>query len=200
VALEVQKLAPGLWRWTAPHPDWTPDESGPNGWERDVGCVYYEAPSAVVLVDPLVPPERDEYFAALDRDVERAGVAVAVLVTVHWHERSAAELGERYGVRPWRGEGPLPEGVRACTFAAGRRTETVFHLPAHRALVAGDLLLGADGGVRVSPPSWNDGVDVRPLLRPLLDLEVELVLVSHGEPVLRDGHAALRRALEIVSE
>jgi len=30
----------------------------------------------------------------------------------------------------------------------------------------------------------------------LLDLPVELVLVSHGEPVLQDGRAALERALE----
>jgi hypothetical protein len=36
---------------------------------------------------------------------------------------------------------------------------------------------------------------LRELLRPLLELPVERVLVSHGEPVLRDGHAALRRLL-----
>jgi hypothetical protein len=29
----------------------------------------------------------------------------------------------------------------------------------------------------------------------LLDLPVELVLVSHGEPVLKDGRAAIERAL-----
>jgi hypothetical protein len=29
----------------------------------------------------------------------------------------------------------------------------------------------------------------------MLDLPVEMVLVSHGEPVLHDGHAALERAL-----
>jgi hypothetical protein len=33
-------------------------------------------------------------------------------------------------------------------------------------------------------------------LRPLLDLPVEMVLVSHGEPVLRDGRNALARALK----
>ena len=37
--------------------------------------------------------------------------------------------------------------------------------------------------------------DLRAGLRPLLDLPVEMVLVSHGEPVLRDGRAALERAL-----
>ena len=37
--------------------------------------------------------------------------------------------------------------------------------------------------------------DLRTVLEPLLDLPVELVLVSHGEPVLRDGCAAVARAL-----
>ena len=32
-------------------------------------------------------------------------------------------------------------------------------------------------------------------LRPLLDLPVEMVLVSHGEPVLRGGRTAIERAL-----
>jgi hypothetical protein len=32
-------------------------------------------------------------------------------------------------------------------------------------------------------------------LRPLLELPVELVLVSHGEPVLADGQRALATAL-----
>ena len=33
------------------------------------------------------------------------------------------------------------------------------------------------------------------LLRPLLALPIELVLVSHGKPVLRRGRSALERAL-----
>ena len=53
----------------------------------------------------------------------------------------------------------------------------------------------------VCPESWLRHLggytqeDLRAGLQPLLDLPVEMVLVSHGEPVLRDGHAALERAL-----
>ena len=36
---------------------------------------------------------------------------------------------------------------------------------------------------------------LRAALAPLLELDAELVLVSHGEPVLRGGAAALRAAL-----
>ena len=37
---------------------------------------------------------------------------------------------------------------------------------------------------------------LREALRPLLDLPVEMVLVSHGEPVLRGGRNAIARALD----
>ena len=36
---------------------------------------------------------------------------------------------------------------------------------------------------------------LREKLEPLLDLPVEMVLVSHGEPVLADGRDALAKAL-----
>ena len=214
--MDVDGIAPGLWRWTAPHPDWTPEEGGPEGWPQDVGCIYYEAAGALILIDPLVPPDRERFWRALDRDVERAGLPLAVLLTVFWHERSAYEVVDRYpGASLWAHEqaldhlsGPvtnpfrpgdlLPGGVQA--FAANRRDEALYWLPDYRALVAGDVLLGAEGGgVRVCPDSWlPEGVTpaaFRESLHPLLELPIERVLVSHGTPVLASGHAALARAL-----
>jgi hypothetical protein len=56
------------------------------------------------------------------------------------------------------------------------------------------------------PESWLTYLprDTRPSLaevatrmRPLLDLPIEMVLVSHGEPVLSDGRHALARALDL---
>ena len=41
--MDVAELAPGLWRWTAPHPEWTPAEGGPEGWEENVAAYYCEA-------------------------------------------------------------------------------------------------------------------------------------------------------------
>ena len=185
--MTVTEIATGLWRWTAPHPEWKEGE----GWEQEVGCVYYEAAGATVLIDPLVPPERERFFEALDRDVERHGKPVTILLTCTWHERSAAELAERYGA----GETP-PAGVEPFVVAAVE--ETLWWLPEHAALVVGDVLLGAPDGIRVCPDSWLEGqapASIRDALRPLLDLPVERVLVSHGEPLLADGRAALERAL-----
>jgi len=213
--VEVDRIAEGLWRWTTRHPDWTSDEDWPPG----VGCVYFEAADTVVLVDPLVPADataRDRFWRALDRDVEQAARPLAVVLTVFWHERSAQELVDRYdgatlwahepalerlaaGVtNPFRVGDTLPGGVEA--YDADRRDEVLLWIAGHRTLVAGDALLGREGGgVRVCPDSWlPDGVDpgeFRAGLRRLLELPIERILVSHGDPVLDNGREALAGAL-----
>ncbi len=77
--------------------------------------------------------------------------------------------------------------------------ETLWWLPEHRTLVAGDVLVGAPGGIGVCPDSWLDErsspASIRAALAPLLDRPIERILVSHGEPVLADGRATLERAL-----
>jgi glyoxylase-like metal-dependent hydrolase (beta-lactamase superfamily II) len=156
-----------------------------------VGCVFYEAPEAVVLVDPLVPMEdRERFFEALDRDVERLGRPVRVLLTVDDHRRSSAELAERYDGTI----GVLPAGVDVALDAWDER---VYWIPEHRSLVFGDVLLERDGRLEL-PRSWigDENYDATAeALRPLLELPVKRVLVAHGEPVLEDGQAALAAAL-----
>lgn len=210
--MHVRELAPGFWRWTAFHPDWQPGAS----WPHEVGCVYLETAGSVILVDPLVPGEpeaRETFLSHLDADVERNGKPVAILLTNSWHERSAGELAERYGATVWLQERAaaqldtpvsnpfsagdvLPGGVIAVD--AQPADETLYWFPEQRALVPGDALLGNDdGGLRVSPDGLDAAseTDLKVALRGLLDLPVELVLVSHGEPVLEGGTAALAQAL-----
>jgi glyoxylase-like metal-dependent hydrolase (beta-lactamase superfamily II) len=189
--MRVQEIATGLWRWTGLHPAWAPADGGPEGWEQEVGCVFYEAPDAVVLVDPLVPMEdRDRFFRALDRDVERLARPVRVLLTVDDHRRSSAELAERY-------DGTIGEVPRGVEMPLERWGERVYWIPEHRTLVFGDVVIGRAGGLRL-PRTWigeeHYGAVVEGL-RPLLELPVQRVLVAHGDPVLEDGHAALQTAL-----
>ena len=187
--MKVSELAPGLWRWTAPHPDWKEGDD----WGQEVGCVYFEAPGATVLIDPLVPPERERFFEALDGDVQRRGLPVSILLTCKWHARSAGELKARYGAGD-----ATPAGIQPF-LVLPEIEETVWWLPEHRTLVVGDVLVGAPGGVNVCPDSWLEDeaspAAIRAALEPLVDLPVERVLVSHGEPVLEGGHAALEQAL-----
>jgi len=206
--MNVEELSSGLWRWTAFH-----DE-----WREEVGCVYHEADDALCLIDPLVPPEgRDRFLAALDRDVERLGLPVHILITIYWHTRSAGELAKRYGaevwapsgsraaverraggVRPFRPGDALPGGVEA--YATARRAEVVYYLPPSRTLVPGDVILGSEtGGLSLCPDSWLPGktgqADLLASLQPLRGLQVERVLVSHGAPVATRAQAALDRIL-----
>jgi glyoxylase-like metal-dependent hydrolase (beta-lactamase superfamily II) len=201
-AMDVREVRPRLWRWTAIHPDW----DGTEEWDPEVGCVYAEVPDAVVVVDPLVPAdeEGDRFWSALDRDVERLGRPVFVLITINWHERSAAAVVERYGAELWRPEEPreLPPGVEAILVPSPHWSEAMFFLQDHRALVVGDILIGKDGGLEF-PISWFPEAkrdwgerELKPrLLERLRSLPVDVVLVAHGEPVLEDGAAVLAQAL-----
>jgi glyoxylase-like metal-dependent hydrolase (beta-lactamase superfamily II) len=211
--MDVHEVASGLWVWSAYH----------DAWKENVGSVYCETDDGVAVVDPLVPAdEAERFWRALDRDVTRAGGAVHVLLTVFWHVRSTAEVVERYGARTWapttarapvtrrgvtvtdpfRPGDELPGGIEA--FGTARSNEVVYWIPHHRALVPGDVLLGADaGGVRMCPRSWLPETksldDLAGSLRPLLDLPIERILVSHGDPVLRGGRQALAAALDAPS-
>jgi hypothetical protein len=192
--VKLQELARGLWRWTAPHPDWKPrkEEDDPADWAQDVGCIAYAATETLVLIDPLVP---DGDSSALD-ELARSKPRVAILTTLKWHGRSSAELVKRYDATT-----TVPDGVEAIEIPGSG--ETIFWIPEHRALVPGDRILGdRPPGLRMCPQSWLRYLkgytqdNLREALRErLLDLPIEMVLVSHGEPVLRDGRQELERAL-----
>ena len=65
----------------------------------------------------------------------------------------------------------------------------------------GDVLLGAGAKphptpdpLRLCPESWLDGATYKALrksLQPLLELRIERILVSHGDPVLSGAKDAL---------
>ena len=202
--MKLQEIRRGLLRWTARHPDAEaePEPESPADWPPDVGSVAYEASDAFVFVDPLVPPEKDAFWTSLDGRVRGHGQRVVVLTTIAFHQRSRDEVVERYGASTSRARRTLPAGVE--TVPIRRAGEVMVWLPEPRALVPGDRILGdGRGGLRLCPESWlrylPSGLklpELRETLRALLDLPIEMVLVSHGEPVLEDGRSALARALE----
>jgi hypothetical protein len=195
-----EEIAPGLLRWRVPHPDWNPDAApgSSEDWGQMVGSVLYEAPDAVVLIDPCLPSEGLQIFLGrLDGLV--GGRPVSVLTTIQWHRRDRETLAERYRANSSRAWNAIPRGVEPRPLhGAG---ETLFWLPAVSALVSGDRILGGpDGGLRLCPESWLSRVQVdraglARLLLAQLDLPTERVVVSHGDPVLHDGRAALARAI-----
>ena len=175
-----------------------------------MACLAWAAEDALVLIDPLVP---DELVEELDALVADQGTPVAVAITVFWHSRSADMMRERYGARvyaharavariectvtdPFEIGDELPGGLVA--YDAERADEVLYWIPPVRALVVGDVLLGRPGGVSLCPPSWIGGEEdtrARASLLRLLDLRMEMLLVSHGAPVLTGGRAALEQAV-----
>jgi glyoxylase-like metal-dependent hydrolase (beta-lactamase superfamily II) len=189
----VEELRPGLWYWTAVHPTWH---------EHVVGSYAWDAGSTLVLLDPLSPPSLVDELAD--------GKEVATVLTCDWHDRNAPELVERLGAAvhaPAGGDGELearhfepddalPAGLAA--YPATHPGEAALWIAEAGALVVGDALITTDGVLAI-PERWlpkGDSVaDVRKRLAPLLELPVELVLTTHGEPVRENGAEALRRAL-----
>jgi glyoxylase-like metal-dependent hydrolase (beta-lactamase superfamily II) len=193
----LQEIAPGLRRWTARHEEWA----------EDVGSLALESNDGLILIDPLDPP----------RGLRRPD---HVLLTVFWHNRSTRDLKAKHvwapgSVRALRNRGvevtdefsagdELPGGLQA--FQTARANEVVYWLPKQRAAAVGDVLLGAgakpratNDPLRLCPERWLGKArheDLRASLAPLLELQVSRVLVSHGEPVLRDGRRALEKVLE----
>jgi len=49
--MEPVEIVPGLWRWSAVHPGWKPEDD----WGPMVGCVRYELADVSVVIDPLLP-------------------------------------------------------------------------------------------------------------------------------------------------
>jgi len=84
--VEVLELRPGLWRWTAPTRT-GPADGGPEGWEADVGCVYYEAPTRSSSSTPSCRGRRRGRFLGGARPRRRASrPARARLLTISWHK------------------------------------------------------------------------------------------------------------------
>lgn len=90
----------------------------------------------------------------------------------------------------------------ALAFAIGspRRSETPLYFPDLRTVVFGDAIVGTSEGLRL----WNQSSSTSaawyrdvfaPTLRPLLELELDHVLVTHGPSAVGDGRRALEECL-----
>ena len=192
--MEVLRLAEGLWRWTAPHPNWE-NWPGREHEPSDVGCVYFEAEDATVLIDPLVPAgEEERFFRHLDADVERRGLPVVILLTAEWHRRSTDEFAARYGARIG---GVPPAAIDEIPIRGTDERQVAYFIRPHAALVVCEIFaVDVHGELRVcASPALARPDELEASLDRLMELPIERLLVSHGEPVLEGARARMVEAL-----
>ncbi|HEU4573289.1 MAG TPA: MBL fold metallo-hydrolase [Candidatus Limnocylindrales bacterium] len=217
----MRELRPGLWHWQAPHPDWTPDERWPqivssyaiDDGKRLILVDPLRVPDELLAAAPdrapvilLTAPwhERDA-----QRLVERLGARIH---TPRPH--SARYLMETFGLTAeqagdgspdllWLRDGDadvhwyaagdtLPIGARA--FPGRDPSDLMVWVEDRRALLCADSVVdfGRGFGVNPRPQGGPNRDQVADILRPLLDLPIEVVLPAHGLPTDRAG---LERAL-----
>jgi hypothetical protein len=207
----LDEVAPGLWRFTVAR----------NGLPSTMTAYALRDGEDTILVDPLVAGETEPLLAALD-EIVRGRVRILATtpfhvrgsdllwrrwrdrheVTIFGHEYCATRLDDRSAFRPLRGGETLEGGVRAHPIGRPRRAEIPFELPSHRALAFGDSVFEVGGELRVWPrhreserrDTWYEQ-RFRPTLDALTSLDVERVLVTHGEPVLQNGARELAASL-----
>jgi glyoxylase-like metal-dependent hydrolase (beta-lactamase superfamily II) len=197
----VKEIAPGLWWWTAPHPDWTPaDLEGGEGWEQIVSSYALATDNAIVLFDPLV-----EDWDWLDNHVKEHGPP-AVLITLFWHARSAQEILDRYDgasvwayepAAEWIGErtrytikfnagDSLPAGIEAIPMP--RVAEVAYWLPQHNSVVVGDTILRHGDRATLFPATWvarrkQEIIDAaKQSVHELMERSPDRLLLTHGGP------------------
>jgi len=192
------EIAPGLWHWTARH-----ESIG-----MDVSSYYLEAER--VLIDPMIPSGGLEWL-------ERHGAPEHAILTNRHHDRDSWRLRETFGctvhcisngVYELDGRGPveafefgaqLPGEISVHEVDAICPDETALHIARHGALAC------ADGVVRWQPGDALEFVPdflmdepeqtkrgLRDAYRGLLDLDFDLLLLAHGDPVVGGARDALR--------
>jgi glyoxylase-like metal-dependent hydrolase (beta-lactamase superfamily II) len=197
----VNEVRSGVWHWEARHPEWNERQ----WWGPLVSSYAIDDCARLVLFDPLAPPAEIEKLTE-ERET-------AIVLTCPWHRRGAEALASRYGaslyVPPPDAGDPSP--VDGTVFREGDRlpvgvearpgmesNDLVLWVESHGALVAGDTLQDRGDGLQFLGDLINNvpgdvSVEaIREGLRPLLDLPVEVVLLTHGAPA---DKAALEHAL-----
>ena len=211
----VEEIVTGIWRWERRPRGLRPNEFG--------GRTSYAvaAESDVLLLDPLVDGDRDPALEVLD---DLVGSHVRILVTMPYHTRSSESLWRRYhgakariyghpavatrlgdvsGFEAVTGGGEVAGIARFHSIGSPPGSQQPIEIAAVRALVFGEAVVETGGGgLRV----WAAPLDSEsrrrwwhtrylPTLERLADLDIDHVLVTHGQPAIGDGKAALRRAL-----
>jgi hypothetical protein len=204
----VREILPGLYHWSAIHPN------------IKVAVSSYWLDESGVLIDPLIPEE--EGIGWFGR---RGTLPTAILLSNRHHYRHSGELSKEYGCPVFcnraglheftHGEqvvgfdvgDELPGGILAHEMGAICPDDTALHIPGKRALAIADGVVrgsphGQEGPLGFVPDSlMDDPPATRAGLlaaceRLLAQLDFDHLLLAHGGPLIGDGRAQLQELVD----
>ena len=192
----MRELAPGIWHWTAPHPNIGVDVSS------------YWIPGLKLLLDPLAVPDEVD-------DVE------CILLSCRHHVRDSLEAAERFdatiqaprtGMHDYPEDTPIQPYDFGIGILAGEVTahevgglspdETALHIPSVHALAIADGAIRYGDELHFVPDQYmddpeQDKADLKRGFGELADqLDFDVLLLAHGTPYPSGGRDALRRFAE----
>jgi hypothetical protein len=197
----MEEIAPGIHHWTAQHP------------EIDLRVSSYYVEPAGLLIDPLEPEDGLDFFDSLDRPPQQ----VALTIGLHW--RHSDRFRDRYGAtirapasgmhrfegtgreaEPFESGEEIAPGVTAIEMGGIAPDDTAMHIGhGGGALVFADSLIHMGGVLGFVPDEFMEDPEeekreIREALRGVLerDLDYEVLLFAHGDPLPDRGQAALR--------
>jgi glyoxylase-like metal-dependent hydrolase (beta-lactamase superfamily II) len=192
----MRELSPGIWHWTAPHPNIGIDVSS------------YWIPELRLLLDPLAVPDEVE---AVD----------CILLSCRHHVRDSLEAAERFhatiqaprtGMDDFGDDTPIQAYDFGNKLVGGAVTahqvgglspdETALHIPSVRALSIADGAIRYGDELHFVPDQYmddpeTDKADLKRGFGELADqLDFDVLLLAHGKPYATGGRDALRRFAE----
>jgi len=201
----MKEILPGVFHWKTFH----------EGIQAYVHSYYTNATDPPVLIDPRVPAQGIEWFAA-------HAAPQHVYLTNRHHYRHSDRFAERYGAQIWchkdglheftHGEKvrgfshgkTLPGGVLALKVAALCPEETALHLPLHGGILSlGDAIVRERGRLGFVPDAYmgDDPEGVKrglrkAFLKHLREREFDHLLFAHGAPWIGGARAGLHAFLD----
>ena len=192
----MRELTPGIWHWTAPHPNIGVDVSS------------YWIPELKLLLDPLAVPDEVD-------DVD------CILLTCRHHVRDSLEAAERFDatvqapragmhdfdddtpIQAYDLDGKLVGGAVTAHEVGGLSPdETALHIISVSALSIADGAIRYGDELHFVPDQYmddpdKDKADLKRGFGELADqLDFDVLLLAHGTPYPSGGRDALRRFAE----
>jgi hypothetical protein len=192
----MHELAPGIWHWTAPHPN------------IGVEVSSYWIPDLRLLLDPLAVPDEVE-------DVDW------ILLSCRHHVRDSLEAAERFdatveaprtGMHDYGDDTPIQPYDFGNRLVGGAVTahqvgglspdETALHIPSVSALCIADGAIRYGEELHFVPDQYmddpeKDKADLKRGFGELADqLDFEVLLLAHGKPYPSGGRDVLRKFAE----